>query len=206
MRRAVLTALALSAVALSGCEAIKVVASTAAALDNATKVTLSGLVTVNATQLPSAQRGSGSDTVGLPSGKVSLKPLGGGTGLPVVTTGKDGSFTAQVVSTTTYEVKVEFTDDFRRTVTLSGLAFPAEAGGDRRINLDAAHNLVASKALLAFPKAVGKFDFDTAVYRMRDLLQTRTPPSPVDRSAAETSYEDLADDDVRKALKAALGQ
>jgi hypothetical protein len=205
MRRSLLTALALGALALSGCEAIKVVASTAAALDNATKVTLSGLVTVNATQLPAAQRGSDSGAVGLPSGKVSLKPLGGGSAPPTVTTGKDGAFTAQVAASTTYEVKVEFTDDFRRTVTLSGLAFPAEGAGERRLNLDAAHNMVASKALLAFPKAVGKFDFDTAVYRMRDLLQTRTPPSPVDRSAAETSYEDLADENVRKALKAALG-
>lgn len=204
MRRA-LALVALGTLALSGCQVLTSAVKVASALDEARKVPITGQVAVRASQLPEARRGAASSAmsqIGLPEGEMSFQALGAITVAARATTDKDGAFKVSLAPGT-YEVEVTFTDDFNRTVTLSGLAFPGESD---TLKLDAAHNLAASKVLLAFPKQVNKFDFDTVVYKLRDKIQVGTAPAPATRSDAGRDFETFADDGINRALKAAIAE
>jgi folylpolyglutamate synthase/dihydropteroate synthase len=192
-------ALATAPVALAGCDAKLLSAALEAANaadSNAPKVRVTGSIYAPAAQVAVVSAGglnyaaaARSDEKGVANAKVSfatvkaqMVPQGS------VQTDSSGRFTIEVPENTDYAVTATFEAKDGTPVTLTGLI--KVSGSAPSFQLDAAHNMVASKLLADGLTTIDQGKLDTALSQMAsDLSAVSTVPTPTSRSAAAAAFD-----------------
>lgn len=198
IRTLLAVALLTAPVALAGCDAATLASAldAATASSNAPKVRVTGSIYAPAAQVAVVSAGglnyavaARSDEKGVANAKVSfatvtaqMVPQGS------VQTDSSGRFTIEVPENTDYAVTATFEAKDGGTVTLTGLV--KVTGSAPAFQLDAAHNMVASKLLNTGLTKIDQAKLDTALSQMAsDLSAVSTVPTPTSRSAAASAFD-----------------
>lgn len=204
MVRSLLTlALIASPLAVAGCDNAMLTSVIGAAADAANplakKVKVTGSIYAPAAQVAVVAVGglnytvaARSDEKGVPQCKVSFAALAAPI-VPVATAQTDatGKFTIEVPEDTDYVVTATFEGKDGAKVTLTGLA--AVKTSAPAFQLDAAHNLVASKLVSSGVSKIDAAKLSTALSQMADdLSAVSTVPTPANMAAAAASFETTA--------------
>lgn len=214
MIRPLLTlALIAAPVAMAGCDAKTLSAVSTAIADSSNKgpkAKVTGYVYAPATQVAVVAAGgmnwriaSRSDEKGVPGAKVSFSGLGSFMSSGTTQTTSTGSYTVEVPAGN-YTVTATFKGKDGATVTLTGLVNVGESG--ESFQLDAAHNLVASKLVSLGVKTLDAAKLTEAYSQMdEDLSKVSSVPTPTSQSAAAAEFDKVASADL-KALVAGMAK
>lgn len=213
MIRPLLTlALVAAPLAIAGCDAktLSAVGSAIAESSNkGPKAKVTGYVYAPATQVAVVAAGgmnwriaSRSDEKGVPSARVSFSGLGSVASGTTQTT-STGSYTVEVPAGD-YTVTASFKAKDGSNVTLTGLVKVADSGAS--FQLDAAHNLVASKLVSLGVSTLDAAKLSQAYSQMdMDLSKVSSVPTPTSQSAAAAEFDKVASADL-KALVAGMAK
>jgi hypothetical protein len=168
------------------------------------KVKVTGTVYAPATQVAVVAAGglnwriaARSDEKGVSGAKVSFGALAASfVPLGSAQTTTSGGYTIEVPPGSDYAVTATFKAKDGSTVTLSGLTTVSTSGGS--FNLDAAHNLVASKLLSLGVKKLDATQLEKAYSQMtEDLTKVSSVPTPTSQSAAASEFDKAASDSLK---------
>lgn len=200
--------------AVAGCDA-NALQNAAGALTSpgpsstASKVKVNGMVFASADQVAVISTGglnhrvlARADEKGVKAATVKLTELGGSASATAQTS-DTGAFSMEVPAGKTYVADVKFTGKNDVAVTLTGLVVVGSAAAD--LQLDVAHNLVASKLVKGGVKKVESAKLAEAVSKMSADLETEAKaPAPASRDEAASKFDALAKGETKTLVEGML--